>query len=114
MSATDVTVSIVAVVSTGFVTLGVVGLVRFPDVLSRLHASTKAISLGVLLGLGAAGLRLEEVGDVVKVALTAALLLISAPVAAHMISRASYHAGPPPGDLIEDDLAPPSAAGSDP
>ncbi len=105
MSVSEVAVSVIAVIATAFVVLGTVGVVRFPDVLSRLHASTKAVTLGVLLALVAAELRLEDVGDVVKVALAGALLLISAPVSSHMLSRASYHAGPPPADLVEDDLA---------
>lgn len=69
-----------------------VGLLRLPDVLMRMHASTKAGALGVGLILTALMLHFGE-GTVVARAIAAIIfILITAPVAAHMIGRAAYKA----------------------
>ena len=70
-----------------------VGLVRFPDVLSRMHAATKPATLGiVLVGTGAA-LRMDDGGDAAKLLLVVAFQFVTAPVAGHMIGRAAYRSG---------------------
>jgi multicomponent Na+:H+ antiporter subunit G len=76
-----------------FVLLAALGLWRFDDLYSRIHAATKAITLGVLLVVAAAALRMETTADVLKLALAALLQLISAPVAGHMLGRAAHNAG---------------------
>lgn len=106
MNPLDVATGSLLVVSVTFVALAVAGLFRFGDVFCRLHAATKAITLGVLLALLAAGFQMGETGDAVKLALTGALLVVTAPVSAHMISRAAYFAEPGEShDLVEDHLA---------
>lgn len=91
---------IVDVISSALLLLGValallagVALHRFPDVFARMHAATKPATLGLLLVLGAAALRVETKGDVIKLALVAALQFITAPAGAHMVGRAAYRAG---------------------
>ena len=93
---------VVDVVSAALLLLGVAlslvasaGLVRFPDLYSRMHAATKPSTLGLLLVLAGTGLQLADPGDVVELLLVAAFQLVTAPVAAHMIGRASYRAGVP-------------------
>jgi multicomponent Na+:H+ antiporter subunit G len=76
-----------------FVLLATLGLWRFDDLYSRIHAATKAITLGVLLVVAAAALRMDTTADVLKLALAALLQLISAPVAGHMLGRAAHNAG---------------------
>lgn len=67
-----------------------VGLVRFPDLLSRMHTAAKPQVLGLLLVLLGLGLRLRD-GSVVWMLLLVALFqLITSPVAAHMVARAGY------------------------
>ena len=105
MTAGEILAASLAVVATAFVVLAVAGLFRFPEIFSRVHAATKASSLGVLLVILAAATRMDDVGDVVKILLAGALQLITAPVAAHMVSRAAYEAGPAPDDLVVDHLA---------
>ena len=66
-----------------------VGLVRFPDVFSRMHAATKPATLGILLvGCGAA-LRVDDRSDAAKILLVVAFQFLTAPVAGHMIGRAA-------------------------
>jgi multicomponent Na+:H+ antiporter subunit G len=95
MSIAEVLAAILTVSGVAFVLLASLGLWRFDDVFSRIHAATKATTLGVLLVVAAAALRVENGGDVLKLALAALLQLISAPVSGHMLGRAAYWAGPP-------------------
>lgn len=69
------------------------GVLRLPDVLIRMHASTKAGTLGSGLILAAAAVHFGD-GPTVTRALAAILfLLVTAPVAAHMIGRAAFRSG---------------------
>ena len=73
-------------------TLGVVGVFRFPDVYTQLHASSKAAFLGVSLLLVAACF--EGNGPVIaRVVLIVALLALTTPVASHAIAQAAHHRG---------------------
>ncbi len=69
------------------------GIVRLPDVFSRMHAATKASTLGVALVLLGAMLRVEQAGDAVRLALVIAFTFLTAPVGAHMLGRAAYRSG---------------------
>jgi multicomponent Na+:H+ antiporter subunit G len=66
------------------------GLVRFPDVLSRMHAGTKPQVLGVLLVMVGGAIRLHGLAATWMLLLVAAFQLLTAPVSAHMISRVAY------------------------
>jgi multicomponent Na+:H+ antiporter subunit G len=66
------------------------GLVRFPDVLSRMHAGTKPQVLGVLLVMVGAAIRLQGWSASWMLLLVAAFQLLTAPVSAHMVSRVAY------------------------
>lgn len=71
---------------------GCIGLVRLPDVYNRLQASTKCVTLGtcfILLGTLISG----PVNISLKAFLCIIFILITAPTAAHALSRASYRAG---------------------
>lgn len=70
-----------------------VGLVRFPDVLTRMHAATKPQTLGILLVLLGLALRVEDRSALTVIALAAVFQLITAPVSAHMLGRAALRAG---------------------
>ncbi len=73
--------------------LGCLGLVRLPDLYSRLQAATKSVTLGtcsillgtfVIVGFTAAGL---------KSIMCILFLLMTAPVAAHALARGAHRAG---------------------
>jgi multicomponent Na+:H+ antiporter subunit G len=67
-----------------------IGLLRFPDLLSRMHAATKPQVLGLLLLLTAVGLQ-QRSWSVVPVLLVAWIFqLLTVPVSAHMVGRAGY------------------------
>ncbi|MDK3257020.1 monovalent cation/H(+) antiporter subunit G [Blastococcus capsensis] len=67
-----------------------IGLVRFPDVLTRMHAGTKPQVLGVLLIMVAGAIRLQGWSATWMLLLVAVFQLLTAPVSAHMISRVAY------------------------
>ncbi|PGX37475.1 Na+/H+ antiporter subunit G, partial [Priestia megaterium] len=67
-----------------------VGVLRFPDLLARMHAGTKPQVLGLVLVLVGLGLRLRDGGAVWALVLVAVFQMLTAPVAAHMVGRAGY------------------------
>jgi multicomponent Na+:H+ antiporter subunit G len=83
-----------------------VGLVRFPDVLTRMHAATKPQTLGLLFAVIGVGFSLQSVKVLGVLLLIAVLQLLTAPVSAHMVGRTAYRTGQVRRDLLtEDDLA---------
>jgi multicomponent Na+:H+ antiporter subunit G len=89
----DVASTALFVAGAFFFFAGTVGLLRFPDIYTRLHALTKADNLG--LGFVAAGLALEA-GDLsvaLKLGITWALVLLSSGISCHLIARTALHGG---------------------
>ncbi|KIR66847.1 MULTISPECIES: monovalent cation/H(+) antiporter subunit G [Micromonospora] len=83
-----------------------IGVLRFPDVLDRMHAATKPQVLGVLLLLAGVALRLRTPDDVGMIVLVAVFQLATAPVAAQMVGRAAYRSGRVDRSLLDaDELA---------
>lgn len=83
-----------------------IGLVRFPDVLSRMHAATKPQVLGVLLILLALAVSLRDGADLATLVLIGGFQLVTAPLTAQMIGRAAYRTGRVRSDLlVVDELA---------
>lgn len=97
--------SILILLGALFSLLGALGVCRLPDAYSRMHSASKAGALGaILILLGA----LFATGGHAwfNVFLAVAVLLVSAPMAAHIISRAGHMAGVRPkvgplGDALE-------------
>jgi len=82
-----------------------VGVVRFPDLLARMHAATKPQVLGLILVLIALALRLRSWSAVGMLVLVVVFQLMTSPVAAHMVGRAGYRTGKVRSDLLVlDDL----------
>jgi multicomponent Na+:H+ antiporter subunit G len=81
------------------------GLLRFPNLLARSHAATKPQVLGVLLMLTGLGIALQDGPTSWMLVFIALFQMITAPVAAHMVTRAGYRAGKvEPGSLLVDEL----------
>lgn len=66
------------------------GLLRFPDLLSRMHAGTKPQVLGLLLMLTAVGIESGEPRMIPLLILAWLFMLMTVPVSAHMVGRAAY------------------------
>lgn len=88
-------VGIMLIVGGIFGVIGALGLVRMPDVLIRMHASTKIGTLMSGLILAAAAVWFWEPSVTVRVVLVVLFLLLTAPIASHMIGRAAVSLGVP-------------------
>jgi multicomponent Na+:H+ antiporter subunit G len=78
-----------------FMLLAAIGMVRMPDVLTRLHSSTKSGTLGVGLIMLGVALTFSDFAIGVRALAIVIFLFTTAPVAAHMIARAAYLSGVP-------------------
>ncbi len=77
-----------------FMLVASIGLVRLPDVYSRMHAATKATTLGLGGILFSTILSFQTLDVTTQALLAIFFLFITAPVAAHLISRSAYRRGP--------------------
>jgi multicomponent Na+:H+ antiporter subunit G len=70
-------------------TLGVIGLIRMPDVYTKLHGASKSVFLGVTVlafsGLAVGGTALNS-----RLTLVCLALLVTTPVASHIVGRAAF------------------------
>jgi multicomponent Na+:H+ antiporter subunit G len=94
--------------------IGAIGIFRFPDFYTRMHAATKATSLGMGFLLAGAAVHFGGWVALIKAFLVMIFIFLTTPVAAHAISRAAYRMGVDmwPGTKI-DEMASPSAEGGD-
>ena len=91
----DILTAIMWVAGSGFALLAAVGVLRMPDLFTRMQASTKASTLGLGCLLIGAALQLGDFASFIRVASIGAFVLLTTPVAAHVIARASYSADVP-------------------
>lgn len=66
-----------------------IGVLRFPDALTRMHASSKVGTFAGALGLLGAAVHLGETGAVVRALLAIIFLFLTAPIGAHLLGRAA-------------------------
>jgi multicomponent Na+:H+ antiporter subunit G len=83
------------VIGATFALLAGVGVLRMPDVYTRMQATTKASTLGLGCLLAGVALRNPEASFVVRAASIAAFTLLTTAVAAHVIARAAALSGCP-------------------
>jgi len=89
----DVVAGALTLVGAALALVAGVGMVRFPDVFARMHAATKPATLGLLLIVIGALLRVDDPGSTVQLLLVMFVQFLTAPVGAHMVGRAAYRAG---------------------
>lgn len=92
---TDVLVYTLLIVGAVFMVVAGLGVVRFPDVLSRMHAVSKATSFGLgcmVLGLAVAFPSVAVAGKVAGILL---FIVLTVPTASHLIARAAKFRMPP-------------------
>lgn len=91
----EVVVALLVVLGAGLVLLASLGLLRLPDLYTRMHASTKPATLGVSLSVAALAVHAGDLGIGVRAVLIVLFFFLTAPVAAHRLARAAYQAGVP-------------------
>ena len=70
--------------------IGGIGVVRFGDLMSRVHAAAKAPTLGLLLVAVGAAVEIGSGEAIVTLGLVVVLQLLTSPIATHVLARASY------------------------
>jgi multicomponent Na+:H+ antiporter subunit G len=90
MSATDIVTAVLVLGGSTLALTAAIGVVRFPDTLNRMHAATKPQTLGLLLVLAGAAIRLRGNADVGMVILTGLFILITAPVVGNRVGQLAY------------------------
>jgi multicomponent Na+:H+ antiporter subunit G len=84
---TDWLISILLIAGAFFVMVAGIGILRFKDIFSRLHATTKATSFGVLLLILALVLFHQDFVITLKAFIVIVFIYLTAPLAAHTISK---------------------------
>jgi multicomponent Na+:H+ antiporter subunit G len=96
----DVASAVCLVIGSLLALIAAIGVLRLPDVLTRMHSATKPQVLGLLLVLLGIGLRLRDPQSFGLLALVAISQLVTSPIATHMVGRASFRAGQVRRDLL--------------
>jgi multicomponent K+:H+ antiporter subunit G len=92
----ELLISLLIVIGAIFVLVGSLGLIKLPDLMTRLHAPTKATTLGVGGALIASMLYFLGVEGTLSIheVLITVFLFLTAPVTAHFIAKAYLHQHP--------------------
>lgn len=88
-------IAVLLVVGAFFALVSTIGLLRMPDLPTRMHATTKAGAFGAGLMLVGVAVFFADIGVTTRVVATILFIMLTAPVAAHVIARAAYIDGIP-------------------
>lgn len=91
----------------GVLALGAaIGVLRFPDMVTRMHAGAKPLTLGLVLAVGGLALTLRDPATLGLLVLIVGLQVMTVPVSAHMVARVAYRSQVIDADtLVVDELA---------
>ncbi|MCS6889505.1 monovalent cation/H(+) antiporter subunit G [Chloroflexus sp.] len=106
MSVTDILTLALAAIGVVFMFLAAIGMLKLPDLYTRVHATGKAGTLGITGVLLAVAVHHGDLVAAAKMIALIAFFLLTAPVAAHMLDRAAYLTGVERApQTVQDDLA---------
>lgn len=101
----EIMIAVALLLGAALMLLAAIGIIRLPDLPTRMHATTKSGVLGTSLIMIAVALAFAETAVVARAIAIICFLIMTAPVAAHAIGRAGYFVGVPLwGGTIKDDL----------
>jgi len=89
----EMVTGLLMVVGAFFMVVAGLGVLRMPDLFLRMSASAKASTLGAGALLLAVAVHFGDVGVTSRAVATIVFLLLTAPIAAHMLGRAGYFVG---------------------
>lgn len=92
---TNILAAILLLIGSIFTLSASIGLLRLPDVYSRMHAASKAGTLGSCVILLALAIVEAEISVATRVVAAIIFFIITAPISAHLLARASLTAGYP-------------------
>ena len=119
----NVLIGLALVIGLFFNTLGVIGILRFPDVYTRLHADTKATTFGsIFIGLAVVIWAIREaiqdvaagawVNLILHILVAVVVLCVTNATGGHAIARAAWRAGHRPARAVVDTLSADADAGT--
>ncbi len=85
----QLTIAGLVIIGSFFLSVGTLGLLKLPDVYNRMHATTKATTLGTS-SMFLAAFAYFGLGNGLTALISIAFLFTTAPVGAHLISRAAH------------------------
>ena len=101
----DVLGAVFLILGCSLTLVAAIGLVRYPDLISRQHIATKPQVLSLIFNLTGAAIIVRDSSMTWTMILVIAFQLITAPISAHMLSRAGYRTGRvDTRELVVDDL----------
>ena len=89
----EIVTALLLILGSLFSFVAALGMLRLPDTVIRMHAATKAGTLGAGLILIGVAFFYTELGISLRALAAIIFLLLTAPVAAHLIGRAAYYSG---------------------
>ena len=95
MTVRELLTVVLMVVGATLTLLAAVGVLRMPDLYSRMQTATKASTLGIGCLLLAVAVDFGDLAITTRVVLIVAFLLLTAPISAQVIGRTGYYAGIP-------------------
>ena len=95
MTVTDLAASLLIGLGVVLILLAGIGVLRFPDVLTRANAATKATGLGLAAVLAGAAIQIGTPRAYVTLGAAVLVQFATAPVSGHVIGRAAYRSGAP-------------------
>ncbi|MCB1455002.1 MAG: monovalent cation/H(+) antiporter subunit G [Nitratireductor sp.] len=84
---------ILIIIGSFFALTAALGLIRLPDVYSRMHAGSKAGTMGSGLMMIALALVADDLGTATRAIAGLVFFLLTAPIAAHLLAKAAYSVG---------------------
>ncbi|MEL6564642.1 MAG: Na+/H+ antiporter subunit G [Pseudomonadota bacterium] len=102
----DIVTALCLLIGSGFVIVGAIGLVRFNDSMTRLHAPTKVGTIGIGMLLLASMIHSVTLGETsIHETLILAFLFVTAPISAHFVAKVNIHrrACDTPPDPVQDE-----------
>jgi multicomponent Na+:H+ antiporter subunit G len=89
----EVLIGILLCIGTLFTLVASLGILRMPDLYTRMHAATKAGTVGVSFLLLAVALSIPDITVISRVVGTMLFIFLTAPVAAHLLGRVMQQSG---------------------
>ncbi|WP_185983613.1 monovalent cation/H(+) antiporter subunit G [Aureimonas mangrovi] len=89
----NIVAGIFAIAGTSFVLVAAIGILRFPDFYTRVHAAAKAGTVGSALTLVALAILSTETAEVLRAIAAIFFFFLTAPLSAHLLGKAAHSAG---------------------
>lgn len=94
----------------GFAAIAALGILRLPDIYNRMHSASKAGAVGAGMLLLALALTSDSTPATLRALAAVAFILLTAPLAAHLLAKAAYSVGYKLGpESVLDEMPPPRA-----